>query len=147
MTRSNAFRPDPAAFVSHPPVDAADRLSARPDVSVLVYPWKLVDDATLSHLTLNLTSSHPPAFLSQAEDDPVHMQNALFYFYGLQQAKALPSELHIYPRGGHGYGRCTVGASKSMLGIDEVCEWPARGATFLKTLLEPHSSKPAAVDK
>ena len=47
--------------------------------------------------------------------------------------KSAPSELHIYPRGGHGYGRCTLnqGAAKN---FDEVCTWPDRGQLFLQTL-------------
>lgn len=130
---SSSALPASATWRDYPPVDPADKLSARPDVSVLVYPWRLVDDATLSTLTLNVTSAHPPAFLSQAEDDPVHMENAFYYFRGLKTAKAPPSELHIYPRGRHGYGRCTVGASKSLMGHDEVCTWPEQAARFFAT--------------
>ena len=44
-------------------VDAADALSCRPDFSLLIYPWRLVEDE--EHL--NVTSAHPPAFLAQAE--------------------------------------------------------------------------------
>lgn len=37
----------------------------------------------------------------------MHCENALFYYHALKLAGAGPSELHLYPRGGHGYGRCT----------------------------------------
>ena len=62
----------------------------------------------------------------------MHMENALFYYYALKQAGAAPSELHIYPSGGHGYGRCTLnkGAAES---FHEVCTWPDRGQLFLQT--------------
>jgi dipeptidyl aminopeptidase/acylaminoacyl peptidase len=39
----------------------------------------------------------------QAEDDPVHVENATVYFLQLKNAK-VPAELHIYAQGGHGYG-------------------------------------------
>ena len=68
--------------------------------------------------------------LIQAEDDPVHVENALFYFLTLKQKGAAPSELHVYPRGGHGYGRCTVSGAP----WHEVCTWPDRGHLFLQTL-------------
>ena len=145
---SSASLPDSAARRAYPSVDAADALSCRPDFSLLMYPWRLVDDATRSRLTLNITSGHPPSFLLQAEDDPTaEMENSLFYYHGLRLAKAPPSELHLYPRGGHGYGRCTVGASKSMMGIDEICDWPGRAALFLETLVRPRRAAAAVVRK
>ena len=69
--------------------------------------------------------------LIQAEDDPVHAENALFYFLALKQKGAAPSELHIYPRGGHGYGRCTMPGLPDTF---EVCSWPNQGDRFLQTL-------------
>jgi dipeptidyl aminopeptidase/acylaminoacyl peptidase len=39
----------------------------------------------------------------QAEDDPVHVENAVVYFMALKNAN-VPAELHIYAQGGHGYG-------------------------------------------
>ena len=54
-------------------------------------------------------------------------------------SNAPPSTLHIYPHGGHGWGRCTIGDSKKLMGKDAVCEWPGRAALFLKML---NSSEP-----
>ena len=64
-TTSSADRPHAALRRNYRRVDAADDLSCRPDFSLLVYPWALVEDATRSELTLNVTSGHPPAFLTQ----------------------------------------------------------------------------------
>ena len=115
---------------SYPLVDAADKLSCRPDFSLLIYPWRLTTDA--SHL--NVTAAHPPAFLAQAEDDEAApILNCSLPYYGrLKVAGAPLSELHIYPRGGHGYGRCTIGASKGL--DEEVCTWDNRAARFLKSV-------------
>jgi acetyl esterase/lipase len=121
---------------TYPRVDAADDLPCRPDASIMVYPWRSVSEPPVSEPPSgasadNVTSSTPPTMLVQAEDDPVHSENSLFYFLALKQKGAPPSELHVYPRGGHGYGRCTM---PNLQTGDEVCTWPDRGARFLKTL-------------
>ena len=36
--------------------------------------------------SLNVTCDTPPTMVVQAEDDPVHVENALFYYYALKQA-------------------------------------------------------------
>lgn len=105
---------------------------------MMVYPWESVTQPPVSATNemasaVNVTKDTPPTMLIQAEDDPVHVENALFYFYALKQASAAPSELHIYPRGGHGYGRCTVNQDAAKT-FDEVCTWPDRGQLFLQTL-------------
>lgn len=120
---------------TYPHIDAADTLSCRPDFSLMIYPyatmtivlgvmrpllhkctgwsrWESVTQAPVSASreqasALNVTNTTPPTMIVQAEDDPVHVENALFYFYALKVAGAAPSELHVYPSGGHGYGRCT----------------------------------------
>ena len=120
---------------SYPRVDSADDFSCRPDFSIMVYPWMSVTQPPVSQppsraSAVNVTKDTPPTMLVQAEDDPVHVENALFYWYALKTKGAAPSELHLYPRGGHGYGRC------DMPGISwhEVCTWPDRGKLFLQTL-------------
>ena len=120
---------------SYPRVDAADDLPCRPDFAMMVYPWESVANAPVSASkerasALNVTKNTPPTMLVQAEDDPVHCENALFYYYALKQVGAAPSELHIFPRGGHGYGRCTNPGH----GWHEVCTWPDRGELFLQNL-------------
>jgi acetyl esterase/lipase len=105
-------------------VDKADREPCRPDASIMVYPWRSVSqdpvDEPLSGASAsNVTKDTPPTMLVQAEDDPVHVENALYYWLALKQKGAAPSELHLYPRGGHGYGSCTVKPTNG----DEVCTW------------------------
>lgn len=129
---------------AYPRMDAADDESCRPDFSLIVYPWKLVRDTDLTTLTLEITSSTPPFFIAQAEDDHVHVENAVFWMLGLKRAKAPPSELHVYPRGGHGYGRCTIGSTS----WHEVCTWPHRAALYLRTLgVAPKASDPASLQE
>jgi acetyl esterase/lipase len=87
------------------PVDAADKLSCRPDFGVIVYPGylRVADEGLVPNPDIHPTAQTPPTFILQAEDDPVHVENAVVYFMALKNAK-VPAELHIYAQGGHGYG-------------------------------------------
>ena len=86
-------------------VDAADDLGCRPDFAVVVYPGYLAleDQNMATNPDIKPTSDTPPTIVIQAEDDPVHVENATNYFLQLKQAK-VPAELHVYAEGGHGYG-------------------------------------------
>ncbi|HEY3864260.1 MAG TPA: alpha/beta hydrolase [Verrucomicrobiae bacterium] len=107
-------------------VDPADQASCRPDFAMLIYPAYLVKKLgpELSP-ELKVTSSTPPTFLAQTEDDPVHMENSLFYYLALKQAK-VPAELHLYAKGGHGYGLRGPGTG--------VLSWPNRAEEWLRGL-------------
>jgi len=114
-------------------VDAADDEPCRPDFSIMVYPWRSVSQPPVNEplsgaSAMNVTKDTPPTMLVQTEDDPVHVENSLFYWLALKQ-QGVASELHLYPRGNHGYGRCTVSGDP----WNEVCTWPDRGASFLRT--------------
>ena len=87
------------------PIDASDKLSCRPDFAVIVYPGylALADQNYAPNPDIHPTAQTPPTFIVQAEDDPVHVENAVVYFLALKNAK-VPAELHIYAQGGHGYG-------------------------------------------
>jgi hypothetical protein len=82
-------------------------------------------DADTNHtMTLSITRETPSMFIVQAEDDPVHCDNALLLFLALKQARAPLSELHVYPTGGHGFGLCSHG--------EDVCSWPKRAQMYLE---------------
>jgi acetyl esterase/lipase len=87
------------------PIDAADQLNCRPDFAVIVYPGYLAlsEQNFAANAEIHVTDQTPPAFILQAEDDPVHVENSTVYFLALKNAK-VPAELHIYANGGHGYG-------------------------------------------
>jgi dipeptidyl aminopeptidase/acylaminoacyl peptidase len=61
----------------------------------------------------------------QAEDDPVHVENATVYFLALKNAK-VPAELHIYAAGGHGYGLRPTALP--------VTTWPASVIAWMHTI-------------
>jgi acetyl esterase/lipase len=86
-------------------VDAADRLSCRPDFAVIVYPGYLAwsEKSFAPNEEIHVTEKTPPTFIVQTEDDPVHVENSTVYFLALKNAK-VPVEMHLYASGGHGYG-------------------------------------------
>ena len=87
------------------PVDEADKISCRPAFAVLVYPGYLAlsEQNMAPNPEIHVTSQTPPSFIVQAEDDPVHVENSTVYYIALKNAN-VPAELHLYAKGGHGYG-------------------------------------------
>jgi acetyl esterase/lipase len=111
---------------TYPVVDAADQTSCRPDFCVLIYPGSLTlkeqHDAVAPELAVSATNT-PPTFIAMTEDDSVRVETGLFYYLALKNAK-VPAEMHLYPRGGHGYGlRRTE---------NDVTSWPDRVADWMK---------------
>jgi len=96
---------------TYDPVDAADGQSARPDMAVLGYapvgarPAAAGQPgATVPALNDLVATGMSPAFVFQAANDPtVNVTNSLTMFSALLAAK-VPSELHLYQEGGHGFG-------------------------------------------
>jgi len=52
---------------------------------------------------LRVTKATPPAFLVHTSDDWVKVENSLRYYSALRAA-GVSAELHVFARGGHGYG-------------------------------------------
>ena len=87
------------------PVDAADELSCRPDFMVPIYAAYLGDKDdpwTLSPL-VRVTDKTPPTFMAVTQDDKHRGAHAALLFVELKKA-GVPSEVHVYSKGGHGYG-------------------------------------------
>lgn len=105
--------------------DKIEQYSSRPDFAVLVYPViSFADefahkssrrllfggdnfDTTFVKLLsndLHVDSLTPPTFLIHANDDKsVDSKNSILYYLALKKNK-VPAELHIYEKGGHGFG-------------------------------------------
>lgn len=102
----------------------SDTTSARPDFSLLIYPVITFNDA-FTHMgsrinligkdageedvkrfsnELQVNEKTPPAFLVHSADDKaVPVKNSIEYYSKLVGFN-IPSELHIFQKGGHGYG-------------------------------------------
>lgn len=98
------------------------KVNLRPDFLVLLYPVISVPDS-LSPLDRRMlgknvsteraneymkgfavTGQTPPAFLVHAKDDKtVDVKNSASFYEALRK-KGVPAEIHLYERGGHGFG-------------------------------------------
>ena len=109
------------------PIDAADKETCRPDFALIIYPGylALADQNFAPNPSIHPTAQTPPTFLVQAEDDPVHVENAVVYFMALKNAK-VPAELHVYAEGGHGYGLRRTALP--------VTTWPQTAEIWLHTI-------------
>lgn len=76
--------------------DEVERQSSRPDFQVLVYPGPLGSE-------LAIPADAPPAFLVAAYDDQGPAVTVAKQYLKLKEA-GVPAELHVYNRGGHGFG-------------------------------------------
>jgi acetyl esterase/lipase len=122
-----------------------DSTSARPDFSILMYGVlslqkqithggthkNLLGNNASQALTdkfsneLNVNAQTPPAFLVHAADDgTVPVQNSILYFQALIKNK-IPAELHVYEKGGHGFGLATGRTSTEST-------WPEACKNWLK---------------
>jgi acetyl esterase/lipase len=110
-----------------------DNVSARPDFSILMYgvlsmqsgithkgsqtnllgkdaPQSLLDKFSNE---LRIDSKTPPAFLVHSVDDgAVPVENSIRYFQALKK-NGVSCEMHIYEKGGHGYGLAINGGTES----------------------------------
>jgi acetyl esterase/lipase len=63
-------------------------------------------DSTLAEYLSNekhVTTLTPPTFLMHTDDDGVEPENSVLFYLALRKAR-VPAEMHIYQKGGHGYG-------------------------------------------
>jgi acetyl esterase/lipase len=108
-------------------VDEADKSSSRPDFAVLVYSGGLVDNATRQLRDhVRVTKDAPPMFFVHAFDDGVTVLNSLLLAGEIKKAGG-SAELHIYPKGGHGYGLRHVDGQP-------VTDWPKPCEGWMRTM-------------
>jgi len=63
--------------------------------------WKMVNQYSSE---LQVTSETPPAFLILADDDKSVVPRNSIEFYSDVKAYNVPAEMHIFQKGGHGFG-------------------------------------------
>jgi acetyl esterase/lipase len=111
-------------YTTDPALDVDD---ATPNFAIPVYPAYLVSKEDITHLLpgFEVTAKSPPMCLIHAGDDPwPATASALLY---LEYKKLnIPCELHIYAKGGHGFGMRKSGGP--------VNDWPNRVAEWMKSM-------------
>ncbi|MBT6957443.1 MAG: alpha/beta hydrolase [Opitutae bacterium] len=91
---------------SYKPIDAIDKLDARSSFVVLIYPAYLGSvrkDANRIDPLVKVDAKTPPTFIAITHDDGDRAIFAALYYAELKRNR-VPGELHIYNKGGHGYG-------------------------------------------
>lgn len=97
--------------------DLIERQTSRPDFLVLGYP--LIPDE------LTVTAETPAAFLVHADDDRLTAEHSVRFYLALKKA-GVSAELHVYSKGGHGFG---------ILNRDlPVSAWPLRFEQWLRQM-------------
>lgn len=125
-----------------------EQQSCRPDFMLLLYPVitmnkEFVHEGSRKKLLgkdnsnnpelllkysneLNVTEKTPPTFLVLADDDKVVSPRNSIEFYSALKQNNIPSEIHIFQKGGHGFGMKKKG------GISD--KWPEMFLEWLKTI-------------
>ncbi|MDZ4365360.1 alpha/beta hydrolase [Brevundimonas sp.] len=135
-------RPD----ATYDAVDAADDLSFRPNLSVLLYPvatladphahagsrHELLGEAPTSEIIAAYSleqmdwAGRPPVFVLHAMDDAaVPVENSLGLIAALRAA-AVPVEAHLFQEGGHGFGVRLIAGRPAQVWPELVLAWAAR---------------------
>jgi dipeptidyl aminopeptidase/acylaminoacyl peptidase len=105
-------------------IENKNQTNLRPDFMVLIYPV-ITSDTLIAHKgsfekllgknsseekrkeyssEMQVTKQTPPTFLVHAsDDDGVSPMNSIVFYNALQKNK-IPAELHVYQKGGHGFG-------------------------------------------
>ena len=116
---------------SYSEIDEYDKLSFRPDFSLLIYPWNIYDTRRGTLLPeLDVPADCPPAFLVHTDDDRSSSLGAVLFYAALKR-QGIKSALHVYGNGGHGYGLRDVAGS-------QISSWPQHAAHWLGR----HTTKP-----
>ena len=109
---------------SYAPMDETDKYDPRPSFAGLLYPVvtmlqpyahessreKLlgpkvtVAQRTAYSIEHAVTVATPPTFLCAADDDPEVALDNTFMMFGSLRAAKVPAELHVFEKGGHGFG-------------------------------------------
>ena len=126
-------------------IDPLAKLSCRPDFMLLLYPvvtfneewthigsrknllgennkWELVEKYSNER---QVTADTPPTFFILADDDKAVPPRNSIEMYLAMKKYGVPAEMHIYSKGGHGFGMKKTGLP--------VNEWPGLFINWLKS--------------
>lgn len=104
-------------------IENPDRINLRPDFMILVYPvismehklehtWSKIallgvdppeDKIQLFSNDRQVTKETPPTYLTHTGDDGIVDVNNSIVFYQALQQKGVDAELHLFPKGNHGF--------------------------------------------
>lgn len=104
-------------------IDNSNNTNLRPDFCIVVYPVVSMQDGVTHKDSrtnllgkdagkglideysneLHVTANTPPTYITHTGDDTlVDVDNSIFFYEALRKSK-VPAEMHLYPKGGHGF--------------------------------------------
>lgn len=106
---------------------AVDSGSCVPDFAVLVYPAYLQDEKNPDKLSdeVKVGKTTPPAFLVVAHGDRKFVEGSAIFYLAMRRNDR-DAELHIYGKGGHGFGLKNT--------KEKVNSWSARAGEWMKAM-------------
>jgi acetyl esterase/lipase len=101
-------------------------IDCKPNFSILIY--SVVPQAgdkwvKEMYTAIKITEHTPPAFLVTTKDDPIPSHLSIDYAEACKKV-GVPAEVHVYDKGGHGYGLGQSGG--------DVANWPAALAEWMR---------------
>jgi acetyl esterase/lipase len=126
LTVRATLHPNERTYESDPSLDVDD---ATPSFSIPVYPAYLVskDDTFTLLPDVKVTEKSPPMCLVHAGDDKgVTSSSGSAILYLEYKKLGLPAELHIYAKGGHGFGMRKTGLP--------VADWLVRVGEWMRSM-------------
>jgi acetyl esterase/lipase len=126
LTVMTTLHPNERTYTQDPALDVAD---ATPNFSIPVYPAYLVtkEDTFTLKPDVVVTDKAPPMCLIHAGDDKGQTSSSGSALLYLEYKKLnLPAELHIYAKGGHGFGMRKSGLPTA--------DWLVRTGEWIKSM-------------
>ena len=110
-------------LLGHAAWDAGER----PDFGIMIYGGGFLDynDKTKFKSGFTMPKDAPPMFFAVAHDDKSNPEEATRLYLEYKRL-GLPTELHVYSRGGHGFGMRKTG--------HPIDGWPQRAAEWLMSM-------------
>ena len=109
------------------PKEEIDKHSPIPDFGLLIYPAYLKSEEDPNKLVpeVSVDKNTPPSFVVIAHGDSRFVEGAALYYLAMHRAKR-ECELHIYGKGGHGYGMKKI--------QQRVGEWTTQAGGWMKEM-------------
>lgn len=112
---------------TYPTDPAIDSVSCVPDFGILIYPAYLQSDDDIDALSteIKVDANTPPAFVVVAHGDRKWVEGAALFYLAMRRHDR-SCELHIFAKGGHGFG---------LENTEEVIKsWPQQAGTWMETM-------------
>lgn len=93
------------AATNEPKFEHAPGISHKPDFLLAIYPYRIYDPvAKALRADIRPDAGLPPTFIAQMGDDTASLAQGSALLYLELLNRKVPAELHIYEKGGHGFG-------------------------------------------